>query len=53
MALTVPNLDRIQKLDPNLGEALQKIQKYTNANVTQVTGNRVPPPPVNAAVPKG
>lgn len=53
MALTIPNLDRVQKADPKLGEALQKIQKYTNTNVTPAPGNRVPPPPVNSSVPNG
>lgn len=46
MAVTLPNLDRIQKLDPKLGEALQKVQLYTNQNVTQAPGNRTPVPPV-------
>jgi len=48
MALTIPNLDRTQKTDPKLGEALKKIEQYTNNNVTPAPGNRVSPPPINA-----
>jgi hypothetical protein len=44
MALIVPNLDRISKESPKLGEALKKVQDYTNTNVTPVAGNRTPPP---------
>lgn len=48
MALNIPNLDRITKDDPKLGEALVKTQQYVNQNVVLVPGNRVPKPPVNA-----
>ena len=48
MALTVPNLDRVQKVDPKLGEAVQRIQRYANLNITPAVGNRVPAPPINA-----
>lgn len=47
MALTIPNLDRVQKADPKLGEALQKVQKYINQNTTPATGNRKPKPPID------
>lgn len=40
MALTIPNLDRIQKENPKLGEALQKEQTFINNNVAVVPGNR-------------
>ena len=49
MALVVPNLDRIQKEYPKLGEALLKLQTYTNQNVTPAAGNRLPTPPFNPA----
>lgn len=48
MALNLPNLDRITKVDPKLGETLKRVQDYTNENVTPVAGNKVPKPPVNA-----
>ena len=48
MALNIPNLDRIQKENPKLGESLKKIQDYANQNVTPAAGNRTPRPPVNA-----
>jgi hypothetical protein len=48
MALTVPNLDRTQKADPKLGEAIQRIQKYVNLNTSQAPGNRVPKPPIDS-----
>jgi hypothetical protein len=44
VAFTVPNLDKIQKDDPKLGEALQKIQKTINQNTNQAPGNRQAPP---------
>lgn len=44
MSLTVPNLDRIAKESPKLGEAIQKVQQYANQNVTPVSGNRLSPP---------
>jgi hypothetical protein len=44
MAITIPNLDRIQKQAPPLGEALQKIQVYVNNNVSPATGNKVTAP---------
>ncbi len=47
MAFTIPNLDRTQKADPKLGEALQRIQKYVNLNTTPTPGNRVPKPPID------
>jgi len=47
MAVTIPNLDRIQKIDPKLGEAVQKIQNYVNLNVTPAPGNRTPLPPID------
>lgn len=45
MAVTVPNLDKIQKADPKLGEAVAKLRNYLNLNVTQAPGNRTPAPP--------
>ena len=48
MAFTIPNLDKLQKQDPKLGEALQKIQNVTNLNVAPAAGNRVPKPPIDA-----
>ena len=44
MALNIPNLDKEQKTDPKLGEGLQKIQTYVNANTTVAAGNKIPPP---------
>lgn len=44
MAINIPNLDREQKKDAPLGEAIQKVQTYINANVSVVAGNKVPPP---------
>jgi hypothetical protein len=44
MSLNLPNLDREQKKEPPLGEALQKVQTYVNANVAVVVGNKVAPP---------
>jgi hypothetical protein len=44
MALIIPSLDKISKLDPKLGEALKKVQDYTNQNVTVAGGNRQVPP---------
>jgi hypothetical protein len=44
MAVNLPNLDREQKQNPPLGEALQKMQTYINSNVAVVPGNKVPPP---------
>ena len=40
MALTVPNLDRISKENPKLGEALRTIEVFTNINVVPAPGNR-------------
>lgn len=45
MALTIPNLDKIQKADPKLGEALKRVQNYVDLNVTPAGGNRKAPPP--------
>jgi hypothetical protein len=54
VALTIPNLDKIMKVDPKLGEALQKIQSYTNLNVTPVPGNKKQAPAfTNPGVPRG
>ena len=53
MALTIPNLDKIQKLDPKLGEGLKKVQDYTNQNVTSVAGNKATPPPKALVNPTG
>lgn len=53
MALSIPSLDRIAKTNPELAEALQNIQKYTNNNVTPVVGNRVAPPFTNPGQPQG
>jgi hypothetical protein len=53
MAITIPNLDRIQKLDPKAGEALQKVQNYLKLNVSPAAGNRTPAPPVDATSVKG
>lgn len=47
MAVTLPNLDKVQKADPKLGEALQRIQKYVNLNTTPAGGNRTPRPPID------
>lgn len=44
MALTIPNLDQINKKDPKTAEALTKVQNYVNLNVNPVPGNKVPPP---------
>jgi hypothetical protein len=44
MALTIPNLDRIQKVDPKLGEALKQVQSYANLNIKPAAGNRTPKP---------
>jgi hypothetical protein len=53
MALTLPNLDRVQKSDPKLGEALQKIQNYANLNIKPAAGNRIAKPPIDATAVKG
>lgn len=53
MPLNLPNLDRIAKENPKLGEALKKVQDYTNINVTPAAGNRIPPPPTNPGNPQG
>jgi hypothetical protein len=53
VALTVPNLDRIAKDNPKLGELAKKVQDYVNANVTPVAGNRVPAPPIDPTRPPG
>ncbi len=53
MALTIPNLTDITKQDVKLGEALKRIQEFTNTNVTPVTGNRIPSPPTNPSRPPG
>jgi len=53
VSLIVPNQDRISKENPKLGEALKKIQDYTNLNISPAVGNRVPPPPTNPANPQG
>ncbi len=45
MALVVNNLDHIIKADPRLGEALLRVQTFTNENVKPATGNRPAPPP--------
>ena len=42
--LNIPNLDRITKANPHLGEALQKMQAYVNANTTPAAGNNQPAP---------
>lgn len=44
MALNIPNLDRISKENPKLGEALLRVQNFTNTNLTPAAGNNVPPP---------
>jgi len=44
MALKIPNVDGITKIDPKLGEALKKTQDYINKNVTPAAGNKVAPP---------
>ena len=49
MAVTIPNLDKIQKVDPKLGEAISSIRQYVNLNTTQAPGNRTPPPPFTPA----
>lgn len=46
--VNVPNLDRITRESPHLGEAIKKLQDYVTQNVTPVTGNRVAAPPINA-----
>jgi hypothetical protein len=40
MALILPNLDRITKEAPQLGEALTKAQTFINQNVVVVGGTR-------------
>jgi hypothetical protein len=47
MAVTIPNLDKIQKGDPKLGEAIARIRQYVNLNVTPEPGNRTPAPPID------
>lgn len=37
--LNIPNLDKIIKASPKLGEALQKIHDYINTNTTPAAGN--------------
>lgn len=37
--LNIPNLDKIIKESPKLGEALQKIHDYVNANTAPAAGN--------------
>lgn len=44
MSLIIPNVDRISKESPKLGEALLKIQQFTNQNVSPTVGNKVAPP---------
>jgi len=44
MALTIPNLPKIQKEHPEIGEALKTIQTNITQNVTPVQGNRLAPP---------
>lgn len=54
MSLTIPNLDDVSKKDPKLGEALRKVQDFTNLNITPAAGNKVPPPGfVNPGSPQG
>jgi hypothetical protein len=53
MAVTLPNLDRVQKVDPRLGEALQKAQNYMKLNITPVAGNRVAKPPIDPTPVRG
>jgi hypothetical protein len=48
MALIIPNVAHVSKLDPKLGEALLKIQQYANQNIAAVPGNRQGKPPVDA-----
>lgn len=48
MAIQIPNIAKIAKKDPDLSEALLKVQTYVNNNVTPVQGNRLPKPPINA-----
>ena len=40
----VKNIDAIAKANPKLGEALQGIQAYLNANTNVIPGNKVAPP---------
>lgn len=51
MAITIPSLDRISKENPELAEALKKVQDYTNQNVVPIAGNRQAPPFTNPANP--
>ena len=54
MALNIPNLDKISKTDPKLGEALQSIKTAINQSVTPVPGNRKSVPKiVNPGNPPG
>jgi hypothetical protein len=53
MALSIPNLDKIQKADPKLGEALQKIKNYVTLNTTVTAGNKIPVPPTNPSQVRG
>lgn len=44
MSLLIPNLDRLAKMEPKLGEALKKIQDYSNQNIAPQAGNRLNAP---------
>lgn len=49
MSLIIPNLDRITKDDVKTGEALKKVQDYTNQAVPAATGNAVVAPPASTS----
>ena len=44
MSLQIPNLPLINKQNPYVAEALQKVQTYVTANVVPVAGNKRTPP---------
>lgn len=44
MAITIPNLPKIQKEHPEIGEAMKTIQTTINQSVVPVPGNRLAPP---------
>lgn len=53
MAVTIPNLDKVQKTDAKLGEAIARVKQYINLNVTPAAGNRTPAPPIDPTQVRG
>ena len=51
MPLGIPNLDRISKDEPKVGEALKKVQDYTNTVAPVASGNAVQSPPSTSTPP--